>query len=177
LTPADEFQYLIVLGWSAAAALRLDEPLRELVNLHSKALSSGANDTHLRRAWSIINRIAASADDLDKPAPRGRGRPRQLEPSEKDVPILGDIRRLVLELKHAAIVNEQELDPRRVRQIERAAIRAAIDASENQGDLNEDTYPRADEVRLDRWRKRELEQLKQLLAEAIARAPRSQNGT
>jgi hypothetical protein len=174
LVAADEFQYLMVLGWSAATSLELDDRLRELVNLHSEALTSGVSDTHLLRLRSIIARIAASAQGLEGPGPRGRGRPRQLEPSETDRRILKDIRRLRLELLGDAAIRGEEPNLGR---IDRAALGGAIHAAEIRGDLNQDVYQRADKVRINRWRKREIEQLKQLLAAALAGAPRSQNGT
>jgi hypothetical protein len=177
LTAADEFQVLIVLGWTSAASLKLDELLRELVHLHSEALASGVNETHLGRLRSIIDRIAASADGSGKPVPRGRGRPRQLKPSEKDLPILEDIKQRKFEGQRGAILSGEKLDPRRVRQIERAAIRAAIHAAEQRGDLDQDREQRADRVRLRRWRERDLDRLRQMLADAILRGPRSQNGT
>jgi hypothetical protein len=174
----------------AAARLKLFDPLRELMDLDLGVTASGVNDTHLRRARAILDRIAEAAGGHDKLAPRGRGRPhnpikpkpiKQPSKEEEDArrkmaAILADISQRMFELKNDAIRRGQELDARRTRQIYRAARRFAIDAAEKRGDLG-DTGLRADQARIDRAREHEIKRLQRQLANAMLGALGPQNGT
>jgi hypothetical protein len=145
---------------------------------------NGVNEEHLGRAWSITDGLAGLVGGYDKLFPRGRGRPREpVKPKPlkqarmTDRRILDEIRSRSLKLKHCAIMRGQDLDPRRLRQIERAARRAALDSAEKRGELMPGADPTTDPKRIARWRKRDIKQLQQKLADALLGAAKPQKRT
>jgi hypothetical protein len=174
---AASFQELIVFGWNAAARLKRKDRLQDLVNLHREALMCGVNDEDVRRALAIVQDMAEAAGGADKLAPRRRGRPRKpvkpkpaKQEGKVDRQILADARRISLELElKAREVNRERLY--------RSARKAAIDSAEDQGHLKVAGDPSTNRKRIDRLRKRDVEQLKRQLTDALLGVSAPQNGT